>query len=173
MRPGCVAEFATPAHVRAAVQTLRSKKYKRLDVYGPYPIEGIQADLGLGRSWLTWIVFPLAFGGAGLGYWIQWYVNGVNYPLNVGGRPSRAWPMFIPIAFETAVLMSGVGAFVLFFALSRLPRLWQPIFDVEGFESASKDRFWVAIDERDLSANPEHEMQLLVRLGGTQVSLVR
>lgn len=172
IQPGCVAEFEDEKTLLAAVRALRDRSYQRLDVYAPFPIEAADEALGLRRSWLDWLVFPIAFGGAGLGYLIQWYVNAVNYPLDVGGRPPHSWPTFIPITFETGVLVGGVGAFVLFFLLTRLPRLWQPIFDVEGFGSASTDRFWLAIDRRDMSAGAEHELNLLAGLGAKRVALV-
>lgn len=172
IRPGCLAEFSTADDLLRAIRTLHARKYRRLDAYTPYPVEGLHEALNLSRSWIDWLVFPLAFGGAGLGYIIQWYVNGVSYPLNVGGRNLYAWPAWIPITFESGVLAGGVGAFVLFFLLARLPRLWQPIFDVEGFESASNDRFWLAIDQREVSVLPETELGLLRSLGASRVALV-
>jgi hypothetical protein len=172
IEPGCLAEFPSEEALLAAIRALRERKYERLDVYGPRALEGADKSLGLSRSWLNWLVFPLAFGGAGIGYLIQWYVNAVDYPLDVGGRPPHSWPAFIPITFETAILFGGVGAFLLFFLLARLPRLWQPIFDVPGFESSSSDRFWLGIDRRDLSDNPEHVLPLLVSLGASRAELV-
>ncbi len=170
MPPGCIAEFVSQERLLDAIKALR-RDY-RLDAYTPHPVEGLDQALGLSRSWLDWLVFVIAFSGAGLGYLIQWYVNAVTYPLDVGGRPAPSWPTFIPITFETAVLFGGVGAFLLFFVLARLPRLWQPIFDVEGFTSASIDGYWLAIDRRDLSANPQHELDLLASLGASRVALV-
>lgn len=172
IQPGCLAEFGSAEALLQAVRALHQHHYRRLDAYTPFPVEGLDQALGLSRSWIDWMVFPLAFAGAGLGYLIQWYVNGISYPLNVGGRNLYAWPTWIPISFETGVLVGGVATFVLFFVLARLPRLWQPIFEVEGFESASVDRFWVAIDRRELSALPERELSLLLELGASRVALV-
>jgi hypothetical protein len=172
IQPGCLAEFSTAEALLKAVRALRERNYRRLDAYTPFPVEGLDEALGLSRSWIDWMVFPLAFGGAGVGYLIQWYVNGISYPLNVGGRNLYAWPAWIPITFETGVLVGGVGTFVLFFLLARLPRLWQPIFDVEGFASASIDRYWLAIDRREVSPLPERELALLTDLGASRVALV-
>lgn len=172
IQPGCLAEFASEESLLAAIRGVRAKDYCQLDAFTPYPVEGLQEALGLRRSGLNWLVFPLAMGGAGLGYVIQWYVNAINYPLNVGGRPPRGWPTYIPITFETGVLLSGVGAFVLFLLLSRLPRLWHPVFDVPGFESASRDGFWLGIDRRDPSFEAAHTTALLTSLGASRVELV-
>jgi hypothetical protein len=173
IQPGCLAEFPSEEALLEAIRDVRAKDYSRLDAFTPYPLDGLQDALGLKRSGLNWLVFPLAMGGAGLGYLIQWYVNAINYPLNVGGRPPRGWPTYIPISFETGVLLGGVGAFVLFFVLSRLPRLWHPVFDVPGFESASRDRFWLGIDRRDPAFEPTHTAALLTSLGASRVELVR
>ncbi len=172
IEPGCVAEFSSEEALLAAIRGLREHAYDRLDVYGPRPLPEADEALGLSRSPLGWLVFLLAMTGVAVGYVIQWYVNAVNYPLDVGGRPPHSWPAFIPITFETAVLFAGVGSFLLFFLVTRLPRLWQPIFDVPGFESASVDRFWLAIDRRQLSTNPEHAMALLADLGASRVEVV-
>ncbi len=172
IQPGCLAEFSSAEDLFAAIRGVRAKDYTRLDAFTPYPVEGLREALGMKRSVLNWLVFPLAMLGAGLGYLIQWYVNGVNYPLNVGGRPPRGWPTFIPITFESGVLLGGVSAFVLFFLLSRLPRLWQPVLDVKGFESASRDRFWLGIDRRDPSFEPTHTVALLTSLGASRVEVL-
>ncbi len=166
---GCLAQFPDVPSLLHAARTLREHKYRRLDAYSPYEVEGLSQALGHGRSWLDWIVFPLALMGAGVGYLIQWYLNAVNYPLNVGGRPPHSWPVFIPITFETGILFTGVSAFVLFFVLSRLPRLWQPLLQVPGFASTSIDGFWLAIDRRDPALTGELTRALLVNLGASRV----
>jgi len=172
MRTGCVAEFASEEALLEAARAMRARDYTRLEAYTPYPVEGLEQVLALKRSWLNWLVFPVAMSGAGLGYLIQCYVNAINYPLNVGGRPPHSWPAFIPITFETSVLLGGVSAFVLFFLLARLPRLWQPIFDLPGFSSASDNGFWLGIDGRDPRFHPERTPILLANLGAARVDRI-
>lgn len=172
MNPGCLAEFPDAQSLLQAARTLRSRNYHWLDAYTPYEVEGLDQALGLTRSWLNWILFPLALSGAGIGYLIQWYVNAVNFPLNVGGRPPHSWPPFIPITFETGILFTGISAFVLFFLLSRLPRLWHPLFQVPGFTSASVDGFWLGIDLRDPALTTEITRALLVSLGASRVAFL-
>ena len=171
-RPGCLAQFPDVSSLLHAARTLREHDYRRLDAYTPYEVEGLDQVLGHERSCLDWLAFPLALMGAGIGYLIQWYVNAVNYPLNVGGRPPHSWPVFIPITFETGILFTGVSAFVLFFVLTRLPRLWQPLFQVPGFASASVDGFWLAIDRRDPVLTSEFTRALLLSLGASRVVFV-
>ncbi|WP_437475684.1 DUF3341 domain-containing protein [Sorangium sp. So ce1014] len=149
MRRGLLAEFETPEAMLRAITELRSRGYRRLDAFTPYPVHGVDEALGLRRSPLNWIVLPFALAGAAGGYLVQWYNNAYDYPLNVGGRPQHAAPAFVPITFEMTVLASALAGFVALLVLMRLPELWSPIFDVPGFERATIDRFWIGIDARD------------------------
>ncbi len=99
--------------------------------------------------------------GAVFGYLLQWWCNGKSYPINVGGRPLNSIPAFIPISFESAVLASTLAGFVSMLWFSGLPRLSHPMFSVNGFDRATVDRFWVAVDSRDprfdeLARPPSH-----------------
>lgn len=169
IEPGCAAEFASEHALLEAVRAVRAQHYVRLDAFTPFPVEGLTEALGLRRSWLNWVAFLIAMAGAGIGYVIQWYVNGIDYPIDVGGRPPRGWPAFIPITFETAVLFGGVSTFFLFFVFARLPRLWHPVFDLPGITSASNDRFWLGVDRRDERFHPERTAALLASLGASRV----
>jgi Protein of unknown function (DUF3341) len=149
MNTGILGSFATPDALLRAVRDLRRRGYHRLDAFTPYPVKGLEQALGLSRSPLPKIVFPVAMAGAGLAYLVQLWCNGYDYPINVGGRPLDSVPAFIPITFESAVLVSSLAGVFVFLLLTSLPWLHAPVDDVEGFERASIDRFWVAVDDRD------------------------
>ncbi len=170
MYAGLVAEFVTPEAMIAAARALREKGYRRLDTFSPYPVHGAERALGLRRSRLGWILFPIGFAGAGLGYLVQLYCNGYDYPLDVGGRPLNSAPAYIPITFESGVLATSLAGFLVFLILTRLPELWAPVFDVEGFERASIDRFWVGVDVRDPMYNPVQLERDFAELGAIRVA---
>lgn len=169
-----VAEFDDEAPFVAAVSALHEHGYVKLEAYSPYPIPSVDATLKTHRSPLPFIVFLGGAFGAALGYWIQWFTNVVSYPLNIGGRPVHATPAFFIPTFETTVLCAALAAFFGLFALLRLPRPWHPVFEVDDFERASIDRFWIGIDARDASASPTltpHALEMLharrvVRISG-------
>lgn len=148
MMRAVLAEFGLECDLIAAVEVLRGKGYTRLDAFTPYPVKGLEHALGLPRSRLAAATFPFAVLGGVTGYMIQWYCNTYNYPLNVGGRPLHPWPAFIPITFESIVLMSGIAAFMLYLGFNRYPEPSNPIFAIPGFDRATTDRFWLAIDGR-------------------------
>jgi hypothetical protein len=144
-----LAELETPEALVAAVRALHAMGMRRVDAYTPYPIEDVDRALGLPRSKIPRWVLAGGVLGALLGFGIQAWLDAVDYPLNVGARPLLSAPAFIPITFESTVLVASVTAFVAFFAEAGLPRLAHPLFEVEGFERASIDRFWLSIETSD------------------------
>jgi len=170
---GVVAEYAGPEELLRAARVMRERGYRLLDAYGPYPIKGLDDVLGLGRSWLNWGNWAAGAVGAAFAFWLQWLVNHRLWALDIGGRPSFAIPPFIIVTFETMVLFAGVTAFVLFAWVCRLPRLAHPVFRVEGFESATLDRFWLGVSADDPAFDPEATEEDLRRLGAARVEVER
>jgi hypothetical protein len=109
--------------------------------------------------------------GAVLGYAVQWYTNVVAYPLDIGGRPMHAAPVVLIATFEGAILGAGLATFIGFLVSVRLPRLWHPLFEVEAFDRASVDRYWLAIED-DRKAPPDEFRDRLLALGAIHVRRV-
>ncbi len=170
MRAGVLGELMTPEAMVAAIVGLRARGYRRIDAFSPYPVHGAEEAAEMKRSRIDWIVFPFALAGAGAAYLLQWYCNAFDYPLNVGGRPLHSAPAFIPITFEMGVLTAAIVGLIVYFALTGLPELWSPVFEVEGFERASIDRFWVGVDAGDPRFDRAAVEQALVELGAARVA---
>ena len=158
------AEFADERHFAGAVALLRDEGYTKIETYTPYPVERVERVLPEPPSLLPPLVFLAGVGGALVGYWIQWFANAVSYPLDIGGRPAHAAPAFFIPTFEATVLSAGIAAFVGLWALLRLPRPWHPMFEAEGFERASIDHFWIAVDLSDPRGDRSLTWQALERL---------
>jgi hypothetical protein len=144
-----LAEFETGDAVMAAAEGMRRKGYTRLDGYLPYPIHGAEDAFGVPRSKLGRNVLAGGLFGATAAYLFQYWMAKVDYDINVGGRPSHAPLSFFPITFEMGVLFAAFTAVVSLLIFCGLPRLHHPVFEIEGFERASIDRFWLVIDGRD------------------------
>lgn len=143
--PLIVAEFERADALADALRQLSTAGYERIDAYTPYPVDAVEAALPPRRSRLPLIVLAGAIVGVLGGWFVQYLPATTFYPIDVGGRPLNSWPAFVPIAFEIAALGAVVAAFIGFFAVTRLPKLYHPVFDVPGFERASRDRFFLAV----------------------------
>jgi hypothetical protein len=102
--------------------------------------------------------------GGGATYFLQWYAAVVDYPINIGGRPLHSWPAFIPATFEITILGAAVAAVVTMLVLNGLPRLYHPLFEVEEFELASRNRFFLCLPARDPVFAPGFARDLLAEL---------
>jgi len=160
-----LAEFDTPAAIEHAVDALRQQGYVRMEAYTPHPMPELEEKLGLARSWAPRVMLAGGLIGAAFAFLLQYWLNGVSYPLNVGARPLFSAPAFIPITFETTVLFASLFGFAFWLIISRLPTLDDPIFRVEGFRSASIDRFWLAIALSDPSFDAARSVELLRNVG--------
>ena len=171
MSAGLAAEFDSEDALRDAVDAMVARGYVELDACTPFPVEHLERKLGLGRrSALDWAVFPVALGAAGGGFFLQWFCNGYDYPINVGGRPPLSWPAFIPITFESGVLGTAIVAVILFCVIARLPAVTHPLFGIAGFERASIDRFWLVVNARDARFDLERTAGELAGTGALQVA---
>lgn len=155
--------------MRAALDALRRERYHDLDTYAPFDMPELDEPLGLRRSRLGWLV--VAGGALGLvaGYGIQWWANVRSYPLDIGGRPVHAVPAFVPATFEGTVLVAALAAFFGLLLVLRLPKLWAPEDEIEGFERATIDRFWIAIGTLASDLDRAHAEELLRRAGAHRI----
>ncbi len=171
---GVLAVFETPEAVRAAAAHLRRAGFRAFEAYTPYPVEGLDEAIHPGRrTFLPLVMFVGAVVGAAYGFWIQYWDEALNYPLNVGGRPYNSWPAFVVSAFEFMLLISVTAGLVGMLAASRLPRLHHPIFEATSFARASRDRFVICIEAADPGFDPDSVRRMFVELGAERIEEVR
>jgi hypothetical protein len=147
-----MAEFSSAEELTAALRAFSELGYTRLETYSPVPlVHGVPGP----RSRLPTVVFIAGLLGGVLSYAIQWYANVYTYPLDIGGRPAHAVPAFIIPTFEGTVLCAALAAFIGFFVITRLPEPWHPVFEIDGFERTSVDRYWLAVNASDPRSAPD------------------
>ncbi|MGJ3231641.1 MAG: DUF3341 domain-containing protein [Oceanicaulis sp.] len=140
-----LAEFEKPENLVKAVEAMKQKGFSDMEAYAPMPVEGLKPLRRLKNRRIDLAALAGAVFGASLGMAITVGQNVLQYPINVGGRPLFSWPAFLVPSFELGVLFGCFGAFIGFFIASGLPRLHNPIFEVDGFFRASEDRFFLAV----------------------------
>jgi hypothetical protein len=119
-----------------------------------------------------WIVLVLGLTGFIGGFAMMTWMNGIDYPLIIGGKPGFSPPSMIPILFECTVLLSGFGAVFGMFGLNQLPRHHHPIFESDRFESATDDRFFISIEAADPKFKGDETKRFLESLHPEHVELV-
>ena len=164
-----LAEFRTADDVLVAVDAFRERGVFDLETYSPFAIPGAPDRMGLQRSRLPRLVFVAGVIGAVLAYGIQWFADAWDYPLNVGGRPAHAVWAFIPATFEGTVLCAALAAFLGVFLLLRLPALWHPVFEIDGFDRATIDRYWISVDLGASFFNADEARRMLEALAPLRV----
>jgi hypothetical protein len=169
MTPVLAAEFASADELCAGVRALAGAGVTRLDAFTPYQVEGLQELMGVPRSRLRWIVLAAGLLGGGAAYLLQWWINVVDYPLDIGGRPYHSALAFVPITFEMTVMSAGFAALISAIVLGGLPRLWQPMFEIDGFERATIDRFWLAVATGERALDRSRDTLALENAGALRV----
>src|SRR5260221_14120574 len=96
---GVMAQFDNPSALVAAARETYEAGYRQINGYSPFPIEELSEAIGFKRSVLPIIVLIGGIVGALGGFFMQYWMGVVDYPINVGGKPFNRWAALIPISF--------------------------------------------------------------------------
>ena len=169
---GLMAEFPSAEELLDAAHKVHGAGYRNVDAYSPFPIHGMDEALALPKSWIPLLVLIGSLAGTALGFGLEYWVSVIEYPLMVGGKPFFSWPAFVPVAYETTILLGGLTAAIGMLAINGLPMPYHPVFNVERFTLAMSDRFFLCIEATDPKFNREETKNFLEGLHPYQVSEV-
>ena len=167
---GVMAEFDNPTDLVAAARSTYESGYRRINGYSPYPIEELSEAIGFTRTSLPLIVLIGGILGGLGGFFMQYWMEVINYPLNVGGKPYNSWPAFVPITFECTVLCAALAAVLGMLALNKLPQPYHPVFNALNFALATRDRFFLVIEANDPKFEHDEVIQFMRTLEAKDVS---
>jgi len=171
---GIMAEFDSPATLIDATHKAYAAGYRVMDAYTPFPIEEVSETIGFQRHHNK---VPLAtligglLGGIG-GYTLASCAASVWYPLNIAGRPFIPWPMFIPVTFESTILIAGLSCALGMLIMNGLPQPYHPVFNVPNFSLATNNRFFLCIEARDPMYDEDAIMDMLKLTSAREVTKV-
>jgi hypothetical protein len=167
---GVMAQFDSPSALVAAARESYAAGYRQINGYSPFPIEELSEAIGFKRTTLPLIVLGGGIIGAVGGFFMQYWMEVIDYPINVGGKPFNSWPAFIPITFECTVLCAAFAAVFGMLALNKLPQPYHPVFNAPNFALATRDSFFLVIESKDPKFDHDEAMRFLKSLEAREVN---
>ncbi|MGA3053240.1 MAG: DUF3341 domain-containing protein [Candidatus Korobacteraceae bacterium] len=146
---GILAEFDSSTDLVYATKAAYAAGYRKMDAYSPFPIEEASEALGFHKSRVPLIVLLGGLLGGFSGFGLQYWINVISYPLNIGGKPYDSWPAFIVPTFEMTILFAGLSGVFGMFALNGLPMPHHPLFNVDRFSAVTRDKFFLCVEAAD------------------------
>jgi len=169
---GILAEFRNPKDLSEACKKVNQTGFKKFDAFTPFPMHGLEKAMGLKESKLGWIVLLHSIIGFAGALTLMIWTMGYDYPMNISGKPFINLPAFVPITFELTILLSAFGAVFGMLFLNGLPRLHNPLFNVERFSKATDDGFFICIESDDDLFSEEKVRKLFGDAGATHIEAV-
>ena len=169
---GLMAEFDNVNDVIAAARRVYGAGYRKIDAYSPFPLEELSEAIGFHKNGVALVCLVGGLLGCTGAFTLQWWINTISYPVNIGGRPFNSWPSFIIVTFEMTILFSGLSAVFGMLALNGLPMPYHPVFNVPQFDAASKDRFFIVVFSSDKQYDAMGTRKFLEGLGPISVAEV-
>jgi len=153
-----------------AVKNVRADGHEIEEVYTPFPVHGLDKALGLKDTRIAIAAFIYGLIGLGFATWMMNYMMIVDWPQDIGGKPSFSYaenmPSFVPIMFELTVYCAAHLMVVTFYMRSKL---WP-------FQKASNpdprttdDKFLM---ELPVSENEDALVSFLKENGATEINIV-
>ena len=168
---GLMAEFEHADDLVAAAKAVRANGYQAVEGYSPMPIHGLSEILGQ-KNPVAMITLGGALTGLLVGFGLEYWVNMIEFPLNIAGKPDFSWPAFVVPAYETTILFGALSAALGMLILNGLPQPYHPVFNVPAFENASRNRFFLVIESKDPHFELAKTKKLLAELHPTSLAEV-
>ncbi len=107
-----------------AVKKTRAAHHHIEEVFTPFPVHGLDKALGLAPTRLAICAFLYALVGLSVATSMMYYIMIVDWPQDIGGKPSFAYymnmPAFVPVMFELTVFFGAHLMVITFYMRSRL-----------------------------------------------------
>lgn len=126
-----------------AVGSVKEAGIKIDEVYSPFPVHGLDEELGYKKSRLPIAAFMFGSLGTTLALTMQIWMLGIDWPMIIGGKNFVALPDFVPVTFELTVLLAAFGMVGTFLVSSDLKPWKDPkLLDIR----ITDDKHIMAID---------------------------
>ncbi len=152
-----------------AVKGLKAENYHIEEIFTPFPVHGLEKAAGLKNTRIAITSFIYGLIGLAFATWMMNYMMIVDWPQNIGGKPSFSFrenmPAFVPIMFELTVFFAAHLMVITFYMRSKL---W-PFKKAENPDvRTTDDHFMVEVATQD---NVEKLEELLKNNGAKEIKL--
>lgn len=153
-----------------AVKSIKEKKYHIEEVYTPFPVHGLDKLLGLDETRIAIMSFIYGCIGFLVAVLMINYIMIVDWPQNIGGKPSFSFlenmPAFVPVMFEMTVFFAAHLMVITFYLRSKL---W-PFKEAENPNPlTTDDKFLVEVA---VGKNEKQLTALLKKTGAIDIALI-
>ncbi|MBL3655439.1 DUF3341 domain-containing protein [Fulvivirga sediminis] len=152
----------------SAVRKVKESGVKIHEVYTPFPVHGLDEELGYKRTRLPIVAFLFGLLGTTLALTMQIWMLGYDWPMIIGGKNFASLPPFIPVTFELTVLLSALGMVGTFMITSNLKPYGKPrLMD----KRCTDDKHVMAIDLAKNDLSQEDIRSIIGNSGAQEVNL--
>lgn len=148
---GTLALFESPEKLVVAIEKAKLAKLNAMEAYTPFPSHEVIHALGIKRSKIPWGTLVMCLAGMILTFALQAWTNGIDWPINVAGKPLISVPAFIPVTFEGTILVGGISTVLLLFMMCQLPNRTKPVLDPR----LTDNLFGLFVEKKDPQYNVE------------------
>ena len=151
----------------SAIRTIRSEKYHIEEVYTPFPVHGLDKAMKLKPTNISIATFIYGCFGFSVAVLMMYYIMIVDWPQDIGGKPSFTLieniPSFVPIIFEMTVFFAAHLMVITFYLRSKI---W-PFKKAENPDPrTTDDRFLIDMDS---GSNVSKTKRLLKKMGAVEI----
>ena len=164
-----VADFDDAGTLVKAARWAKSAGYPLADAFSPFPLDGMPEILGETSTRLRVWMFVGGLAVAALAYGTEYWSAVYDFPIDSGGRPLHSWPAFVLFPFAIGIFGAALTGFIGLLATCGLPRLHHPLFDINGFERATQDRFMLALHAPAIDSDKRTTVAWLKQAGAANV----
>ena len=154
-----------------AVKEIVKNKMYIYEVYTPFPVHGLDKAMKLKPTNISIATFFYGCIGFTVAVLMMYYIMIVDWPQDIGGKPSFTLieniPSFVPIIFEMTVFFAAHLMVITFYMKSKL---W-PFKKAENPEpSTTNDKFLIDMES---SSNLSKTKTMLKKMGAVSIKEVK
>ena len=152
----------------SAVKKIRESKIHIEEVYTPFPVHGLDKVMGLKETRIAIAAFLYGCIGIAVATLMMYYIMIVDWPQNIGGKPSFSYlenmPSFVPIMFEMTVYHAAHLMVITFYLRSRM---W-PMKKAENPDPRTTDDHFLVEITSDKTEEPLKKF--LIQTGAVEIN---